>query len=280
MAKKVGPFLQNYGVLAAFVALFVFNCIWQPDLFLKPENLRNLLNQNAAVGMVAVGMTLVIIGGGIDLSVGSLMAASAAFGVKAMNDAITGGKPEGVAVAIACGVCIAAATLGGLVNGLLVAYGRVTPFIATLAGLVGYRSLSLTLAEGGEIRSLSNTVFPAIGQSGIPFPLFRDAQGKPLELFYPIIAFLAVGLAGGLLLRRSCLGRNIIAVGANEQAAYLAGVNTNRVKIWTYVLLGLFSGIATLGLAGRMNSLGSSGHGLYYELDAIAAVAIGGTSMA
>jgi ribose transport system permease protein len=163
---------------------------------------------------------------------------------------------------------------------LLVAYGRVTPFIATLAGLVGYRSLSLTLAEGGEIRSLSNTVFPAIGQSGIPFPLFRDAQGKPLELFYPIIAFLAVGLAGGLLLRRSCLGRNIIAVGANEQAAYLAGVNTNRVKIWTYVLLGLFSGIATLGLAGRMNSLGSSGHGLYYELDAIAAVAIGGTSMA
>jgi len=280
LTARIGPFLQTYGVLLAFVLLFVFNAIWQPDLFLKPENLRNLLNQNAAVGMVAVGMTLVIIGGGIDLSVGSLMAVAAALGVTAMNDAITGGKPEGIAVLIAAAVCIGAATLGGLINGLLVTVGKVTPFVATLAGLVGYRSLALVLADGGEIRSKSATVFPAIGQGGINIPFLNDAQGHALELNYPILGFVAVAVFGGLILRRSVLGRNITAVGANEQAAYLAGVNTNRVKIWTYVLVGLFTGIATLGLAGRMNSVGSSGHGLYYELDAIAAVAIGGTSLA
>lgn len=278
--SKAGPFLQKYGVLIAFALLFVFNAIWQPDLFLKPENLRNLLNQNAAIGMVAVGMTLIIIGGGIDLSVGSLMAVAAALGVKALNDAMAGGKPESMAVLIASAVCIGSATLGGLINGLLVTVGRVTPFIATLAGLVGYRSLALVMAEGGEIRSKSMTIFPALGQNGIKVPFLQDAQGHPLEFNYPIIAFLVVGIAGGLILRKTVLGRNIIAVGANEQAAYLAGVKTNRVKVWTYVITGLFVGIATLGLAGRMNSLGSSGHGQYYELDAIAAVAIGGTSLA
>ncbi|MBS1714986.1 MAG: ABC transporter permease [Armatimonadetes bacterium] len=278
--KGLGPFLQKYGVLVAFAALVVFNSVWQPDLFLRPENLRNLLNQNAAVGMVAVGMTMVIIAGGIDLSVGSLMAVAACLGVKVMNDAVTGGRPEGAAVALAVVVCIVAATVGGLVNGLLVTVGRVTPFIATLGGLVGYRSLALVLADGGEIRSQSPTVLPAIGQTGPKIPFLTNAQGQPLEFNWPILAFILVSVAGGLLLSRTVFGRNVIAVGANEEAAYLAGIRTPAVKLGTYVLLGLFAGIAAIGLAGRMNSVASAQVGLYYELDAIAAVAIGGTTMA
>lgn len=276
---KIGQFSQKYGVVVAFLLLFIFNAIWQPDLFLKPENLRNLLNQNAAVGMLAVGMTLVIIGGGIDLSVGSLMAVVAALGVKFLNDGIAKGQPESTAVVIAIMVCVVAGALGGLINGLIVTWGRVTPFIATLGGLVGYRSLALVLADGGEIRSSSSTVFPSLGQNGIPIPFLLTAQGKPLEITYPIFTFIAVAIAGGIILRKTVLGRNIIAVGANEQAAYLAGINTNRVKLWTYILIGLFSGIAAIGLASRMNSVASAQVGLYYELDAIAAVAIGGTSM-
>jgi len=277
--SKVGPFFQKYGVLVAFGLLFVFNALWQPGLFLKPENLRNLLNQNAAVGIVAVGMTIVIIGGGIDLSVGSLMAVSAALAVHTLNVAIGNGASEMNAVLIASGVCIVTAGLGGLANGLLVTLGRVTPFIATLAGLVGYRSLALVIAEGGEIRSLSPNVFPAIGQTGLKLPFVTNANGRPLELNWPIFGFLVVGLIGGVLLNRSVFGRNVVAVGASEQAAYLAGVKTGRVKLMTYVLVGLFAGVAALGVAGRMNSVAASQVGLYYELDAIAAVAIGGTSM-
>jgi ribose transport system permease protein len=111
-------------------------------------------------------------------------------------------------------------------------------------------------------------------------PFLADAQGRALEFNWPIFGFIAVAVVGGLLLNWSVFGRNVIAVGASEEAAYLAGVNTRRVKIGTYVLTGLFSGIAALGLAGRMNSVASAQVGLYYELDAIAAVAIGGTSMA
>lgn len=278
--KKAGPFLQTYGVLVAFALLFVFNAFWQPGLFLKPENLRNLLNQNAAVGMVAVGMTLVIIGGGIDLSVGSLMAVASALGLKLLNEQIGAGTAEGTAVMMGALVCIGTATFGGLLNGLLVTYGKITPFIATLGGLVAYRSLALVLADGGEIRSRSSDALPALGQTGVKLPFFADAQGRPLEVNYPIFAFIVVAIVGGVILRKTVLGRNVVAVGANEQAAYLAGVRTDRVKIWTYVLVGLFSGIAALGLAGRMNSVASAQVGLYYELDAIAAVAIGGTSMA
>lgn len=278
--SKVGPFFQKYGVLVALVVLVVFNAIWQPDLFLKPENLRNLLNQNASVGIVAVGMTLVIIGGGIDLSVGSLMGVAAAFGVKAMNDAITHGQSEAPAVGIAFLVCIGASLIGGAINGLAITWGRVTPFIATLGGLVAYRSLSLVLADGGEIRSLSPNVLPTLAQKGLPLPFATNAQGQPLELNWPIFLFIGVAIAGGLLLNKTVLGRNIIAVGASEQAAYLAGINTKRVQWATYVIIGLCAGLAGFAAAARGNSVASAQLGLYYELDAIAAVAIGGTSMA
>lgn len=279
MREKGIPFLQKYGVLVAFVALCVFNAIWQPDLFLKPENLRNLLNQNAAVGMVAVGMTLVIICGAIDLSVGSVMAIAAALGVRSLNDTILRGQPEIVAVLIACGFCVLVGMLAGAINGLIITMGRVTPFIATLCGLVAYRSLALVVADGGEIRSQSSVLFPSIGQSGVKLPFILDTQGHALELTWPIFGFVVIAILGGLLLERSTLGRNIVAVGANEQAAYLAGVNTKKIKTLTFSILGLCCGFAAIASAARTNSVASAQVGLYYELDAIAAVAIGGTSM-
>lgn len=230
--------------------------------------------------MVAVGMTLVIISGGIDLSVGSLMAMAAALGVKLMNDGILKGQPEGVALWTAILICLLVAILGGTINGLIVAKGKVTPFIATLCGLVGFRSLALVIADGGEVRSQSSTVFPAIGQSGIKLPFVLDTQQHPLEVPWPIFLFIFVAIFASFVLNRTKLGRNFVAVGASEQAAYLAGVNTKSVKVFAYILLGVFCGIAAICSASRTNSVASAQLGLYYELDAIAAVAIGGTSMA
>lgn len=276
---KVGPFLQKYGVLVALIVLCTFNAFWQPGLFLKPENLRNLLNHNSSVGIVAVGMTLVIIGGGIDLSIGSLMAVSAALGVKTMNDAISHGQAEGAAVGMAFMFTLGAALLGGAINGLVITWGRVTPFIATLGGLVAYRSLTLVLASSGEIRSMSPNILPNMAQKGLAVPFLSNSQGQPLEVNWPIFLFFGVAILGGLLLNKTVLGRNIIAVGANEQASYLAGINTRLVQWSTYILMGLCAGLAGFAVAARGNSVSSSQLGLYYELDAIAAVAIGGTTM-
>ncbi len=274
---KSGRFLREYGALVALVVLVVLNAAAQPDVFLRPENLRNLVNQNAVVGIVAVGMTLVIIAGGIDLSVGSLCALAGAVGLHTVARAIPMGEVSAVALGVVA--CVGVGLACGLVNGALVAYGRVTAFIATLVGLVGYRSLALVSADGGEVRSASATVLPAIGQGGIPLPI-ATASGRPLELTWNILAFVAVAVAGHVLLTRTTFGRNVVAVGANEQAAFLAGIAVQRVKLATYALCGALSGLAAVGLAGRMNSVSSSQTGVLYELDAIAAVAIGGTSMA
>lgn len=277
--KGFGAFMQRYGVLVAFVVLFVVSAALQPDVFLQPENLRNLLNQNAAVGIIAVGMTLVIVTGGIDLSVGSLMAFSAALGVVALNKSISGGGSETTATAIAVGVSIGVGTALGALNGFLVAVGKVAPFVATLVGLVAYRSMCLALAEGSEVRSLSPDVFPSLGREGIPLPFVRDAGGNALNLPWGIVMFVVAALVAGFLLNWTRFGRYAIAVGANERAATYSAVSVGRTKFLAYTILGLFTGVAGLNLATRMNSVASSTNGLYYELDAIAAVVIGGTSL-
>lgn len=277
--KGWSVFLQRYGVLVAFIVLFVFNAIWQSDVFLKPENLRNLLNQNAAIGIIAVGMTIVIFSGGIDLSVGSMVALSAALGIVALNKIIGGGGSELNATVVAGSVCIGSATLLGLFNGFLIAYARIPPFIATLIGLVTFRSLCLALASGGEIRSASADLFPSIGRGGLPFPFVEVAPDRPLVFTWAIILFILCALAAGFLLNKTKFGRYAIAVGANEKAAVYSAINTKATKLYAYMLLGLFTGIAAFTLATRMNAVASSSVGMYYELDAIAAVVIGGTSL-
>jgi len=274
-----GLILQTYGALVALLILFIGNAIWQPDLFLQPENIRNLLNQNAAVGILAVGMTLVIISGGIDLSVGSMMALIAALALLTINKSMTGGGAESSAVGMGVLACIAAGIGLGFVNGLVITLGRIAPFIATLVGLVAFRSVALALAEGGEIRSASSNLFPAIGDGGIPLPFLEIAPNRPLVLTWNILLFIAIALLASFLLNRTRYGRHAIAVGANERAAIYSGINTNRVKVITYTLMGFCAAVAAIGESARMNAVSSAQLGLYYELDAIAAVVIGGTSM-
>lgn len=268
---------QRHGVLLAFAVLFLISAIWKPDVFLQPENLRNILNQNAAVGILAIGMTLVIVAGGIDLSVGSLMALAAAVGVEAFNRSWAGGSPETMPAVVFCVACLLVGLALGLINGALVAYGRVAPFIATLVGLVAFRSLCLALADGGEVRSGSLTALPTLGAGGIPTPL--QAGNQPIVITYGILLFLASAAAAHFLLNRTKLGRYAIAVGSNERAAHYAAIPVKSVQLRIYALMGLFCGLAAIVSASRMNSVSSSSMGLYFELDAIAAAVIGGARL-
>ncbi len=302
---RLGP-LVALAVLVALVGL-------RNPRFLAPANLLNILHAWSFVGIVAVGMTFVILQGGIDLSVGSLVAFAGGLGIWLMNtvigaDAIAqaaqaaqaaglepphsairvalaglfasagwaGSEPAGVALALA--VILLTGLAAGLFNGLLIAKGRVAPFIATLGGLAIYRSLAQALADGGEFRSASFEWFPLFGGGGLPLPL-TNPYGKPLVLAWPVIVFFVVAVAGHVLLRHTRYGRYVVAIGANEQAARYSAIRVDRVRLATYALIGGLTGLAALLAASWTNSVASGSAGLMWELDAIAAVVIGGTRM-
>ncbi len=306
------------GSLFALMLLTVFTAVFNPA-FLRGENLFNVLRQWSFVGTIAVGMTFVIILGGIDLSVGSLVAFAGGLGLWTMNSAIdaasiasaysaavkaglsplpcsafrnalarfflaTGsGGSEAIGVAIAFGVIILTGLLAGWLNGTLITRGRLAPFIATLGGLAAYRSLALAMVDGGEYRSSSMALFKVIGTGGIPIPgtnvAPRAPRGVPLLVPWPVVVFVVIAIVGHVLLTRTRFGRYVVAIGCNERAAVYSAINVSAVKVKTYVLTGMFTGIAALMVASRMNSVSSSGTGLLYELDVIAAVVIGGTRM-
>jgi len=273
-------FLSKYGVLVAFLVLVIISAAWKPDMFLKPENLRNIVNQNVPVGILAMGMTFVIITGGIDLSVGSLIALVGGLGLTILNRQIDGGTPEMTAAMIAAGAMVGIGGFAGLIQGVIVAYGRVTPFVTTLIGMLAFRSITLALANGGEIRSKSTTVWPEWGSDGIHIPWIKIADGRmDLVITYAILAFFAVIALASFILNKTRYGRYAIAIGANERAARYSAIPVERIKILTYVLSGVAVGIGAIFLSGRMNSVASGSQGLFFELDAIAAVVIGGTSL-
>lgn len=268
-------FFQDWGVLIAFIVLFAFNVFRPGSTFLDPENLRNLVSQSAVVGLIAIGMTFVIITGGIDLAVGSLVAMAGAATILVLNKLGTSGASTAIIVALLAGLGVGA--LMGLANGLVVAYGRVAPFIVTLAGLAGFRSIAMVLGDGGEIRSTVPS-FQNIGFGGIPLPA-KTANGEPVVLYWSVVIFIVVALVAGFALNKTRFGRHVIAVGANEKAAHYSAIDTKKVKVAVYTMLGLLTGLAAFLLTARMNSVGTGSVGLYYELDAIAAVVIGGTSL-
>lgn len=251
--------------------------------FISLENLLNILRQWSFVGLIAIGMTFVITLGGIDLSVGSLVAFVGGAGILIMNHLLQAGLAEPTAALIAFAAMLIIGLVAGWVNGLLVTIGRIAPFIATLGGLAAYRSLALALVDGGEYRSQSHTWFGWIGQSGIPVPFTDIAPAPdlvlPLRFPWPVLVFIAVALVGWVLLNHTRFGRHVIAIGSNERAARYSAIAVTRVKLLTYTLVGLTTAVAALLLASRMNSVSSSGTGILYELDVIAAVVIGGTSM-
>jgi ribose transport system permease protein len=228
-------------------------------------------------------MTFVIILGGIDLSVGALVAFLGGSGILLMNHLLDRGWGEVAAAGVAFVLMLCLGTVAGMLNGVLITRGKLAPFIATLGGLASYRSIALALADGGEYRSASAEGFKAIGTGGLAIPgtniAPRAPEPIPLLFPWPVVIFLLLSAGAWVLLNHTRFGRYVIAIGSNERAAVYSAIPVNRIKVLTYMLLGLCVGIASALLSSRMNSVSSAGTGLLYELDVIAAVVIGGTRM-
>lgn len=276
--------MERHGAILALVVLVVGTAVLEhfrveesSRAFLKPQNFLNILRQMSLVGIVAIGMTFVIILGGIDLSVGAMVALLGGAAIYAMNGAAENhGELWGITAAVA--VCVAGGPVLGLVNGLVIARGRIAPFVATLGTMVAFRSLILAPAEGSQIRSMVPS-FNAIGSGGVTVSWIHLGEGDPLVLQYPVLVFAAVAILAHLSLSKTAIGMNIYAIGDNTRAARYAGVKVGRVTMIVYAMCGLTCGFAALLSASRLNSVSSSSLGLFYELDAIAAVVIGGTRL-
>lgn len=257
---RLASLVQRQGALFALALLFVFAAFrYENFLGWPPENLINVLRQNSMVGLIALGMTFVILTGGIDLSVGSLLAVA---GVIAASLA-----GQGLAIALLAGVAAAAAL--GIVNGIVIAKARIQPFIVTLAMMIAARGLALAYTGEQSVRVGREAAgFAELGRGRIELGAF--------DLPYPvIILFLAYAL-GWLVLTRTRFGRHVYALGDNEEAARLMGLNVGRVTIGVYALSGALAGLAGVILASRLGA-GQPVAALGWELDAIAAVVVGGT---
>ena len=236
--------------------------------FATLDNALNVLTRTAFIGIIAVGMCFVIISGGIDLSVGSMAALIAGCVILVMN---CGGGVIGSPVLVVALGMVLALVLGavfGLAHGLLITKGRIEPFIVTLGTLGIFRAYLTYFANGGAI-TLDNAL------ADLYSPVY---YGSLLGMPFPVWVFVVVALAGGFILNRTAYGRYVQAIGSNEQVARYAAVDVDRVKILTYMLLGLCVGIATLLYVPRLGSA-SPTTGLLWELEAIAAVIVGGTAL-
>jgi len=254
---KARSFISRYGIYLAFLILCAVIAVMSPP-FLRSGNLLNILRQTSINGIVAVGMTFVIITGGIDLSVGSMVALAA---VLAASFAHAGQYP--LVVPILAGLM--AGGLCGLTNGVLIAKRRLAPFIVTLGMMTAARGLALVYTDGRPVIDLSKE-YTNIG------------GGYLLGIPVPVLIFLLIVVAGMFILKFTKFGRQVYATGSNEQAARISGVQTKQKIIAVYVIAGLLSGLTGIILSSRIMA-GSPVAGTGYELDAIAAVVIGGTSL-
>ncbi|HSP21628.1 MAG TPA: ribose ABC transporter permease [Planococcus sp. (in: firmicutes)] len=251
LLQKIGPFI------GLIVIVLIFS-ILEPG-FLSVNNLLNVLRQVSFNALIAFGMTFVILTGGIDLSVGSILALTGAVSAGLMASGID------PILAMLAGLLLGA--ILGAVNGVIIAKGKVAPFIATLATMTIYRGLTLVYTEGRPISGLGdNVAFQMLGKGyflGIPIPVVT------MLISFGILYF---------ILKKTTFGRRVYAVGGNEEASILSGINTDRIKIYVYSLTGLLSALAALMLTSRLNSAQPTA-GEMFELDAIAAVVLGGTSL-
>jgi ribose/xylose/arabinose/galactoside ABC-type transport system permease subunit len=262
--------IQEYGLAAVVVLLFVAGSILRPETFPTWDNIRNMLTQASVVGVLAIGMTFVIATAGIDLSVGSMVAAAGVFGGILIGT-------DGTSSLIFILGAIAFATFLGTVNATAVAYARIVPFIATLAMFSIARGLALLLNDKLPV-SLLDLNGGSFGDPR-PFSLLWFGNGRIFGIPVSVYVFVAITIAGWIVLNRTRYGRYVVAVGGNREAARIAGVPVRRIIFSVYVLSGLLAGVATVLLCARLGSA-SPVSGNLYELDAIGAVVIGGTSLA
>nr|WP_319215203.1 ribose ABC transporter permease [uncultured Trichococcus sp.] len=259
--KEKGPAtkkLNKLGPLLALVVLIIFVSIMNPN-FLAPANLLNLLRQVSTNALIAFGMTFVIITGGIDLSVGSTLALSSAL--------MAGMIASGLNPVLAMGMGLLLGAFLGACNGVMITKGKMAPFIATLATMTIYRGLTLVYTDGNPITGIGDSfIFKYMGRGylfGIPFPVVV------MLLFFGVLY---------VLLHKMTFGRKTFALGGNEKAAFIAGIKSDRIKIAIYSISGLMAAVAGIIITSRLNSAQPTA-GNAYEMDAIASVVLGGTSL-
>ena len=262
--RNLGPaaVASRYGTFLAFLALVVFNMAVTPN-FLSLQTLNVNLTQVATIVIVATGMTLVIATGGIDLSVGSLMAVAGALAPMLFMGHL-GIPPGPLALVLSFVLPVLLVMAFGWFNGMLVTRFRIQPIIATLVLFIAGRGIA-QVATNGNLQVFKNDAFQFVG------------LGRVFGIPAQVIVMVVIVLAADWLVRRTALGRQILAVGGNEKAARLAGVPVVRVKTLVYVLSAALAGVAGLIVVARNSASDANLVGLGMELDAIAAVAVGGT---
>lgn len=249
---------QNLGTILALIILMIFVSILN-STFLQSNNLLNLMRQLIINGFIALGMTFVILTGGIDLSVGSTLALTSAIFAGLLQNGMNTGLA--ILIALVLGLVL------GLLNGILITKGKLAPFIVTLATMTIFRGLTLVYTDGRPIAGpRDDFAFKFLGKG--------QFLGIPFQVILFILAFLVLWM----ILNKTALGRKIYAVGGNEKASFISGINIDKVKIWVYVISSLMAVLSGLVLTSRLNSAQPTA-GAAYEMDAIAAVVLGGTSM-
>lgn len=257
--KQLTQKFTGLSTVIALVGLMAVITLINPN-FLTTNNLLNLLLQVTANGFIAFGMTFVILTSGIDLSVGSILALSSAV----TAGLIAAGLPVPLAMALA--VVIGGGL--GMANGLLIAYGKLAPFIVTLASMTIFRGATLVYTNG-------NPMTKGLGDS---FLFQFMGQGYVLGIPFPVILMFLVFILLYLLLHQTAFGKSVYAIGGNEKAAYISGVKLNKVKVIIYTISGMMAAISGLIITSRLSSAQPTA-GASYEMDAIAAVVLGGTSL-
>ncbi|NLY80015.1 MAG: ribose ABC transporter permease [Lysinibacillus sp.] len=258
MSNSSKDWLSKLGPLIGLILLIIIVSVMNPS-FLSITNIFNVLRQVSISAIIAFGMTFVILTGGIDLSVGSTLALTGAVAASLLAG--------GVDPFLSMGVALILGLILGAINGVIITKGKVAPFIATLATMTVYRGLTLVYTDGKPISGLGDH---------LSFQMFGKGYffGIPIPVITTIIAFVILYF----ILHKTTYGRRVYAVGGNEEAAKLSGINADRIKIGVYAISGFMAALSALILTSRLNSAQPTA-GQAYELDAIAAVVLGGTSL-
>ena len=257
---------RNYSVLVVFVVIIAVCGLFAPR-FLNPDNLLNILRNTSTVGAIALGMTFVIIAGGIDLSSGPVMATAGAVLILLQRMVNPDGSPV-VPLYVAVLACLAVAGGFGLINGIIITKAKLPPFIVTLAVGIIARSLVMYFCRGATIMGNNIPQFTGIG------------NGSWFAIPIPFIIVILLAVVFHILLTRTKFGTYVFAVGGNENASLYSGIKVDRIRIMTYVLVGLCTGAAATIEMSRMAAVAAATSGSQYEFEAITAVIVGGTSLA
>ena len=256
---------RNYSIVLMFVAILIICGIFAPR-FLRPQNLLNILRNTSIVGSIALGMTFVIIAGGMDLSSGPVLATSGAVLIFLQRMVNPDGSPL-VPLPLAILACCAVAVAFGLLNGVVITKAKLPPFIVTLAVGIIARSITMYVCRGATIMGNNIPQFTQIG------------SGSLLGIPIPFIVVIVMAVLFHIFLTRTKYGTYVFAVGGNENAARYSGIKVDRVRIITYMLVGLCTGIAATMEMSRMAAVAAATSGSQYEFEAITAVIVGGTAL-